>query len=260
MIIQFESSTSCNAKCSFCPRDFSRPKGQMSDELFYKIIDEGKKLNVSKFLPFLNGEPFMFSRIFSWLEYMEKQNIKVHLYSNCSLLDKEKIDFIVSLGCIEYIYCSFNGAKKETYEKIMRLDYEKTKKNINYLLDKAKFPVRVGMVLTKETYKEKERFTKMWRGKVKFSPFKNWCGIKHDPLERTGKRISCRQVRQHFTILWDGRVCLCCFDYDGKVILGDLNKQSIKEIWDSAKLIRDKHNSLDFNMPLCRECNFNLSG
>ena len=64
MKIQFESSTACNAKCTFCPRyDMTRPKGEMSDELFYKIIKEGKEIKDSVFIPFLNGEPFVFPRI-----------------------------------------------------------------------------------------------------------------------------------------------------------------------------------------------------
>jgi len=41
MKIQFESSTRCNANCSFCPNsDITRPRGEMSDELFHKIIQE----------------------------------------------------------------------------------------------------------------------------------------------------------------------------------------------------------------------------
>lgn len=67
--IQFESTTKRNAKCKFCPRyDMTRPQGEMSDELFHKIIEEGKKFRKAHFVPFLNGEPFVFSRIWGWLD------------------------------------------------------------------------------------------------------------------------------------------------------------------------------------------------
>jgi hypothetical protein len=36
-----------------------------------------------------------------------------------------------------------------------------------------------------------------------------------------------------FTVLWDGRVSLCCADFDGRHILGDLNTSSIKDVWNA---------------------------
>jgi len=232
----------------------------MSDELFHKIIKEGKEAGVSKFYPFLNGEPFMFPRIFEWLNYMDKQSVNVHLYTNAALLDKDKVDLLAQLNCVRYVYCSFNGATKHTYEKIMRgLDYEKTRENILYLISQAKFQIRVGMVLTQDTIPEIDAFKKLWGRRAKLPMFKNWTGAKHDPAEYTGARIPCRQVRTHMTVLWDGRVCLCCFDYDGKVIVGDLNKQSVKQVWTQNKPLRDKHYALDFDTPLCKTCNFNIS-
>ena len=36
-----------------------------------------------------------------------------------------------------------------------------------------------------------------------------------------------------FTVLWDGRVSLCCADFDGRTILGDLRTSTIQEIWNS---------------------------
>jgi len=258
--IQIESSMVCNSHCTFCPRDFTRPKGEMSDELFYKIVKEGKEIGVTSFLPFLNGEPFAFPRLFRWLEHLDSQGAKSHIYTNASLMTKEKVDDLIKYKCIDYVYCSFNGATKHTYEKVMGLDYERTKENIYYLLSVAPFRVRVGMVLIDETIPEIEMFKKLWGKRAKLPKFVNWAGVKHDGAEWTNTRIPCRQVRHHMTVLWDGRVCLCCFDYDGKVILGDLNKQSIREVWKSIKPIRDRHYKLDFDMPLCKTCNFNIEG
>ncbi len=34
-------------------------------------------------------------------------------------------------------------------------------------------------------------------------------------------------------MLWDGRVSLCCADFDGRTILGDLNTSTIKDIWNA---------------------------
>jgi radical SAM protein with 4Fe4S-binding SPASM domain len=38
-----------------------------------------------------------------------------------------------------------------------------------------------------------------------------------------------------FNILSNGDVILCCENYSKKIILGNVEKSSIKEIWDSKK-------------------------
>ena len=34
-------------------------------------------------------------------------------------------------------------------------------------------------------------------------------------------------------MLWDGRVSLCCADFDGRNVLGNLNTSTIKDIWNA---------------------------
>lgn len=257
--IQFEGSTFCNADCVFCPRSvMTRPQGTMPDEIFRKIIKEGKEIGVRRFIPFLNGEPFMTPKIFEWLDYMQKEGVRTCLFTNAGLLTKEKIDRLATYSNIEYVNCSFNAATKETYDKIVRgPDFEITKDNIEYLISKARFKVKVGMTVVKENAHEKELFKKMWGRRAKFGDFVNWAGYRHNLLEKTGERIPCPQLLTKLTILWDGRVCLCCFDYNGRVILGDLNKETLREIWDRAEVLRNKHRHLDFNLSLCKDCNGN---
>jgi len=261
--IQFESSTACNANCIFCPRsDMARAHGTMSDDLFYKIITEGKQANpYANFIPFLNGEPFAFPRIFEWLDYMEQQEVSIHLFTNASLLSKEKIDRLVRNKMIRYIYCSINAATPETYAKVVRgPDFATTAANIHYLLSKRpSFKVRIGMVETEDTMADMELHRRTWGKRARGVNFRNWAGARHDALESRGRKIPCHDIRHNITILWDGRVCLCCMDYDGQVILGDLNQQSLSDIWTSSAWLRDKHARLEFtDLPLCGPCNSNV--
>ena len=256
MKIQFESSTACNAKCVFCPRyDMTRPRGQMSDELFHKIIKEGKEEGIKLYSPFLNGEPFVFPKIYEWLDYMEKEGARVILYTNGEFLDADRL---VKYSNIDYVNCSFNAATKETYDKIMRgPDFEKAKKNIENLISKARFRVVVSMIITEENSREQNLFKKMWGRRAKIGGYANWAGARRSSTEKKGKRRPCYHLLNHLTIMWDGRVNLCCMDHDGKVILGDLNKQSLKEIMGNMEPLRKRHRVMDFNMPLCRDCNLN---
>ena len=57
-------------------------------------------------------------------------------------------------------------------------------------------------------------------------------------------------------ILWDGKVVPCCWDYDGKYILGDLNKQTLEEIWNGKKMqeLRKQCATNNFTIPICVKC------
>lgn len=260
--IQFEGLAVCNAACVFCPvtTDMTRVRGEMSDELFHKIIKEGKELGIRRYVPFLNGEPFLHRKIFEWLDYMEKEKVKFLLYTNAALLNKEKIDKLLTYKHLEFINISLSAATSETHKKIMRLDnFNEVVENIKYLASKAKFGVYVSFNVIEANKHEIPLFKEMWKDitRARLNEFMNWGGYKHDKLERSSdKGVFCQHLKNMY-VLWDGRVCLCCFDHDGKVILGDLNKETIKQVWDKSKYIRDKQEKLDFNMPLCRDCNVN---
>jgi radical SAM protein with 4Fe4S-binding SPASM domain len=58
-----------------------------------------------------------------------------------------------------------------------------------------------------------------------------------------------------FTVLWDGRVSLCCADFDGHQILGDLRTQTIAEIWNSPPYRAARRLHLESGGPdICRSC------
>lgn len=46
----------------------------------------------------------------------------------------------------------------------------------------------------------------------------------------------CFGMRDHFAILHNGDVCFCCVDYDGRTAIGNLHRQSLKEILSSPRL------------------------
>ena len=257
MKIQFESSTACNARCTFCPRyDMTRQGGQMSDELFHKIIKDGKELMADQYLPFLNGEPFVFPRIWEWLDYMRDNNCRTYLFTNAEFMD---VDRLIKYPNIRYVCCSVNGATQETHETVMRgPHFDKVKANIEDLIQRAPFRVYVSMVVVEENQHEVELFKKQWGKRAIFGEFKNWGGARHDKLEKTGVRKPCISLFQGLTILWDGKVVPCCLDYDGQLILGDANKQTLKEIWKNSKWLRDRHEKLDFDFLPCRDCNQNI--
>jgi len=255
--INIESSTFCNARCLFCPRyEMTRPMGEMSDELFHKIIKDGKDMGVKSYSPFMNGEPFVFPKIWEWLDYMEKEGVSVSLYTNGEFVD---VDRLVKYKNIQYLDFSINATTEETYNKVMRgPNFKRVVDNYFLARKKAKFMVRASFVKCEENIHEIEDFRKMFK-RVQLCGYSNWTGDRVSPLARTGKKIPCWVLFHQMFVLWDGRVVLCCMEYNCKMPVGDANKQTLKEIWDDYAWIREKHARGEWDdIPICKSCNYNV--
>jgi len=261
--IQFESSTACDGKCIICPRPtMKRSQGQMADKLFQKIIKEGMEIGVKHFIPFLNGEPLLFPYLFEWMDYMKNLELTTTIFTNASTLTEKKAEKLGNYTNLTSIVVSFHGATKETYEKVMGLNYDKAVKNIRYLIKVSEVKVDIFMSEFSETQKEIKLFQEMWGENAFVGPYWNWHGQKPDKIvveKSSNPPKPCHFLLDNMNILWDGRVCLCCLDNEGEVILGDANKEHLRDIWngEKAKFYRQSHLSGNFDIPLCRDCNAN---
>ncbi len=255
MRINFESSTACNSHCVFCPRKtITREMGEMSDELFHKIIREGKEMGVSRYTPFIMGEPFIFSRIWDWLDYMEKEKVYVSLYTNAEYLDVKRL---LKYKNIWYVNCSLNAATPETHKKVMGINWEKAKKNIDELYKKAKFKVKVSLIKCDENMHEVDEFKKMYR-RHSVGQSGSWTDVIHNSQDMTGKKIPCYTLLNQMYIHCSGKVVPCCMDYNAKMVIGDANTQKVKDIWKSNEWMRDKHKKGKWDdIPICKTCNYN---
>ena len=56
-------------------------------------------------------------------------------------------------------------------------------------------------------------------------------------------------------MLWDGRVSLCCADFDGREVLGDLRTSTIQDIWNGPAYREVRRAHLDHGGPdICQSC------
>ena len=72
----------------------------------------------------------------------------------------------------------------------------------------------------------------------------------------------CRIPWENIVVNWDGAVTICPLDFNGKFIAGDINDNSLEDIWNNAKyrLFRRAHIIKDYSLLennglLCSECN-----
>jgi len=70
-------------------------------------------------------------------------------------------------------------------------------------------------------------------------------------------KYPCPRLWSRATVLWDGRVALCCRDMNGEYIVGDANRESLYDIWNGERLglMRQRHLDRQFgDIPLCERC------
>lgn len=271
--VDIETTDACNLRCVMCIHGMEgvQNTGHIDPALAYKAINECAKLGVYSIKFNFRGEPLLHPNIVEFVRYAKEKGIlEVQFNTNGLPANEKKLEALIGAG-LDRIIFSVDGATKSTYEKIrVGGEFEKLIKNIETFIkikrDRhlAKPFIRVQMVKYLGAEKEVDKFINFWttRGVDNISVIDKQDRDNKDghPLKdgrRPIGRCFCEQPWQRININRDGKVLMCCGDWDRKVIIGDFHKQSIKEIWHSNKLreLRKKINKLELDdIPACRTC------
>ncbi len=227
--IQLETTTICQGKCVFCPRDKLTEHGSMTDALYAKIVQEAVRLPALAIFNIQGnaGEPLCDPQFMERLEFARKAMPKVSLefYTNGTLLTEPLIDRMALMNNLR-VNVSLNGGP-ETRKRLMGLDdYWRVVRMLRYMREKG-ISNRASMVYYPEiTRKEVDDFVDAGGFAIQYQ---SWAG-KQYPYERR-RWTSCQRAMNHMYIRFNGQATLCCFDMFGTVPLGDLNTQTIQEVW-----------------------------
>jgi len=248
-VIQLETTNICNADCVFCPHHKFTEYGIINDDLYKSIVDNAANLNLDHFIPMLTGEPFCDPKFIDRLRYArEKLDCTLDVYTNGSLLTKDVIDELKEIDNLN-ISVSLNGMCADTRLHMMGLnDFNEVVESIKYMNE-----VGISHRATMVTYPDipNDELAAFHQTGNKLVPYQSWCGeqYKHNRMLFS----YCTRADTYMTIKYNGDVCLCCFDPFGKVVFGNLNTETIEEIWDS-----DKHRYYQDiesrKLDLCRHC------
>jgi radical SAM protein with 4Fe4S-binding SPASM domain len=261
-IVQIESTNLCNAKCVFCPRDeMHRRQGVMDFDLFRKVVDECATLGISHVRVHNYGEPFLDKELVEKVRYAKSRGIpEVGMISNGSLITEELAQGMIDAG-LDAINISVDAAGKEVFERTrVHLDYDTVIGNVRTLarLRDASGKRRPRLILSfvrQDNSADEQAFIAEWSqiaDKIHITDLHNWAGTLNG---RSDVQYPCYRMWLTFTVLWDGRVSLCCADFDGRNVLGDLRTSTIAEIWNNAayRSVRKQH--LESGGPeICRSC------
>jgi len=286
-ILQLQTKTGCNAACVFCPQKSITdmfPKTEMSDELFRNITaqcaGESKLFGVGFVL---QNEPLTDSTIFSKISYFRKQvqsQAMTFLVTNGTLLTSEVADKILDCG-LDAMHISCNGFGKEDFEATNQgKSWEEFRTNLEHFLsrDLSKIAVMLSFVRSNLYRKELEKAIQYWRSRG-FHCFVHGINnrggavenyeIYARPMEkekflvRNKKKFiknllsSCPYPFLQMSVLATGECLICTHDWQRLQIIGNLNNQSILEVWNGPVMqeIRLKHlHGREKEIPACKNC------
>ncbi|MBF0208627.1 MAG: radical SAM protein [Oligoflexia bacterium] len=273
VVLQIEVTNRCTMKCPMCPRThMNRRITDMDFDLFKQIIDQNKHCAEFAILH-LMGEPLLHTQLPEMIGYCKKAGIRTVISTNATVLQTELDQKLIANG-LDVIIFSVDGHDKNTYESIRQGGtLENVITNIKRFLNvkgrQSPYAV-LQLINIPEVVSHIEEIREQWSEipniDLAIKPFTNWQG----DIDRIGKiggkesspnldSVICDRPWTWLTVLATGEVVPCCRDYNGTVILGDLNKNSTIDIWngDAMKCFRRSHSSGRSKVPICARCDVN---
>jgi radical SAM protein with 4Fe4S-binding SPASM domain len=261
-----EVTNLCNARCITClQKDMKRKRGTMDLQKFKNLIDIVKKKDVAWVHLYGIGESYMVPGILDYFNYALRElgdnGVDSVLITNGEIITELPKGF-------KEVFISFNAGKKESYERITGLNFDKTVSNIKRLSKEGQLGdnVVIRMLASDNTKDEVEDFRKIFkdiRCNLEISyKFENQRGEIQDLTIRDYKkieRVPCNYVMSTMNICWNGDVILCPHDFEGEVKYGNIFEEGWNKIVSAPlrkKNITD-HKRGNF-CGLCRLCNYNV--
>ncbi len=268
-----EVSSLCNVSCLGCafhgPHGFvNRPVGNMKKTVWESLIKEiGSWDKQVRLTAHGGGEPLMNPELKDILLLAKSfPNISTGFLTNGMLLDKNFSEFIINTS-LEWVALSIDGVVPETHNQIRhKSDLATVENHLEILLDLKKkkhsdFPkVSINMVAYDIIKDQSDAFVKKWIDKVEtvmVSHYRNPPKSKRWP-NMPEKRVPCNLLWSQAVVAWDGRLGLCCEDFNIDYSPGKIDENhSLLTLWNAPEFeqVRTLHSHGQFeNHPMCGTC------
>tara|TARA_B110000003_G_scaffold263270_1_gene286758 strand:- start:23095 stop:23988 length:894 start_codon:yes stop_codon:yes gene_type:complete len=241
--IEISESGTCNRSCSFCPRsapNFADKKEFISNSLHEKLCLELKELNYKGTIRYSGFvEPMLDKNIFNLISMVRKYlpGSNIEMVTNGDPLNLKRLKKLFEHGLNKILISSYDG--KEETQKLEDLC-------IRANLNETQYMVR------HRYYSEEQDFGITLSNRAGLM---NEAEFKIDSLKEPLKN-ACYIPSYTFFLDYQGDVLMCPHDWGKKVVLGDLNKEKLKDIWFSKKFmgIRRMLNKSNRNFQPCNVC------
>lgn len=280
--VQIQTISGCNGRCVFCPNHRTErqiPQGvAMDDGLYQSIVDQVIDMGARRISPYLMNEPLLDPRLPERISYITRrkrpgQFTKVN--SNGSLLTENMAKGLLDCG-LDRLNFSVQGLDPENYREVMGLSLDTVLRNIDRFLELRRtgnyghMRVRVVMLLTRYIEPQLPRIQQYWseRGvKININRIENRAS--HQAIQSAAIAARpmqhfdwCNRMFEQVYILHDGRMVLCCADWEQKAVMGDCSRQTILSVWNGKpyQAMRKRFLSGNLTGTICEGCSKDAQG
>lgn len=266
--VRIETTNFCPAHCVMCPRDsLTRLKGVMDMDLFKRVVDDAVQHEITSIFIGGFGEPLTDPLLEERIKYIKSvdPSIFVNFITNGILWTEKRSQRLIESG-LDEVRFSIYATTREVFEKVHRgIDFDQVMTNVNRLIAmKKQFGNKPAVLVywleldeNKHQYEDWKTYWIERADAIEAWKPHNWSDAFRF-REVPQKKVSCgRPKTGPLQVQWDGTVIPCCWDYDGKMLLGDLNTQTIEEVMKGAPYedLRDAHAKGEFERyPFCNQC------
>lgn len=286
--IHIEIADACNERCIHCyiPHEC---KSQMIDSvLFYRILEEARKMNIIH-VTLSGGEPLLHKDIISFLKRCRELDLSVNVLSNLTLLTNDMISEMKK-NMLLSVQASLYSMNPVVHDSITNLpgSFEKTMAGILRLC-KESIPVQISCPIikqNKDSYVDVLHWGREHNIAVVIEPvifavydhsgsnLKNRLSLEEiedvitlqmqegyaesirniaeDKEKMTKDDPICSVCRYSFCVSAGGKVFPCA-GWQNNVI-GDLNHQSVQEIWENSEKIQELRQIKRSQFLQCVDC------
>lgn len=267
--IYVEITNACNLNCFFCTQD-NLAKRHMKLSEFQIVLNNIKNYTREIYLH-VKGEPLLCNEIDQFIAKAHDEKINVNITTNGRLL-LQKYDKLIQKQVKRFnvsMHSFYPLDKEELYRMLNDLYLFITK--YHQIYPNTFFSLRLWANTNKKISQNNDQIVSYLQkifncDKIINNRLKNYVILSHDEefvwpsldssfYETIG---SCRGGRDQLAILVDGTVCICCLDSKGTSNLGNIYKESLKEILSKPKYIEAvkgfQNNKLQLS--ICRHCSY----
>lgn len=269
-----ELAAACNHKCIFCAHQkMQRKYCEIDENLLERVMREAHDLGTREIGFYSTGEPFLCKKLAQYIKTAKDIGFDyVYLTTNGILATPEKLTEVVEAG-VDSIKFSINAGSRETYKLVHGFDeFDKATEHLKFLYDlrcrtEKAFKIYISFVVTKFTQYETELFSKEYSkycDQIMFYPVLNLGGLMSEIYTHIAPSGYVREIMRPCHLLFtaigitaEGYLTACgCSDFQNYLVVGDLNKQSLKDAWYSDKFNELRRQYIDKELTglQCQNC------
>jgi len=276
LYIMLEQTFRCNLSCISCIHNHKQLKERyktgvscMPWKLFKRIILEAEEHLCPSIAMHTNDEPLLVRDLNRRINFAGEHGfMDIIVTTNGTLFTESRIREIVDAGVTKILF-SIDAATEETYKKVRKNgDFAKVvwaiKETIAYRkkIGKSLPIIRASFVPNLINQHELRLFLKKFSGiadYVEIQPFSVYYDANRDLIPKGSKRISgfhCEQPWRSLIIRANGKVLPCCSFYGNGIVVGDLYKNSLYEIFNSPRMknMRKEFKKGNYRNLNCKRC------